>query len=111
MIKTKFNGKVLIFSLLNFIHISCLMVVLERGKEYCINKDIDSGDTLRFSFMVSGEKEDSIDIKIHENDFKLIYSNKESERGYKDYDDFSYDIIFKSKILFSIFLFFKFRHF
>jgi len=74
------------------------MVVLERNKEYCINKDIESGDTLKFSFMVSGEKEDSIDIQLKRND-KVVYSNQDSNNRFKDNDDFSIDVYSKSILI------------
>ncbi len=89
---------VVLFILLNICHISCLMVVLERNKEYCINKDIESGDTLKFSFMVSGEKEDSIDIQLKRND-KVVYSNQDSNNRFKDNDDFSIDVYSKSILI------------
>jgi hypothetical protein len=76
------------------------MVVLERSKEYCINKDIEARDTLKFSYMVSGEKEDSIDVQLMENEYKLLYSNKDPDFGFRDNDDFSYNVLFSSNFNF-----------
>ena len=72
MINKAFHERVFLIILLNVFRISCLMVVLERSKEYCIIKDIEAGDTLKISYMVSGEKEDSIDVQLMENEYKLL---------------------------------------
>lgn len=96
MINKAFHERAFLIILLNIFRISCLMVVLERSKEYCIIKDIEAGDTLKFSYMVSGEKEDSIDVQLKENEYKMLYSNKDPEFGFKDNDSFSFDILFRS---------------
>ena len=96
MNKKAFNERIFLVLLLNVFRISCLMVVLERSKEYCIIKDIEAGDALKFSYMVSGEKEDSINVRLMENENKLIYSNKGPNSDFKDSDDFSYNVLFKS---------------
>lgn len=98
MINKAFYERVFLVLLVNIFRVSCLMVVLERSKEYCIMKDIEAGDTLKLSYMVSGEKEDSIDVQLLENEYKLIYSNKDPDFGFRDTEDFSYDVIFRSKI-------------
>ena len=90
------HERVFLIILLDIFQISCLMVVLERSKEYCIIKEIEAGDRLRFSYMVSGEKEDSIDVQLVENEYKSLYSNKDPDFGFKDNDDFSYDVLYSS---------------
>ena len=93
-----FHEKVFLIFLLNIFRISCLMVVLERSKEYCIIKDIEAGDTLKFSYMVSGEKEDLINVQLMENEYKILYLNKDPDFGFRDNDDFSYDVLYRSKL-------------
>lgn len=100
MFNIKIYESILLIILFNIFGISCLMVVLERSKEYCINKDIEAGDTLKFSYMVSGEKEDAIDVQLKENENKLLYRNKDLDLGFKDNDDFSYDVLYGSKTSF-----------
>jgi hypothetical protein len=48
--------------------------------------------------MVSGEKEDSIDIQLKRND-KVVYSNQDSNNRFKDNDDFSIDVYSKSILI------------
>ena len=77
--------------LINLININCLMIVLKRNKEYCINKNVDFLDVLNGSYMVSGEREDLIHIQLF-NENKVLYDNKEENYGYKPNDDFSFDV-------------------
>ena len=103
MIKLKCSRNFSLLLIL-FFEISSLMVVLERNKEYCIIKDVDAIDTLKISYMVSGEKEDSINIQLKDSDDIIYYNNQEKNSIYKDSGEFSLNVNNKSK---NILIFYK----
>ena len=52
------------------------MVGFERKKEFCIDKEINSGDSIILSYMISGQEEDKTHTRIkgpHSTDY---YDNK-----------------------------------
>jgi hypothetical protein len=67
------------------------MIVLQRNKEYCINKKVQFLDILNFSYMVSGEREDLIHIQLV-NENKILYDNQEENYGYKPNDDYYLEV-------------------
>lgn len=61
---------------------SSLMIITSKGKENCLTKTIKRDDTLRFSYMISGQNEDSVYVTLKFSD-NLIYSNQIAGGKYK----------------------------
>lgn len=97
MLIKKCKRQILLGIIFKIYYVYSLMVVLEKNREYCISKDVTAGDLIKASYMVSGEKEDSIQIQLKENNFILLYTNKKAKDIYKDNDDISHEVNFNCK--------------
>ena len=86
-----FSISILLILITNLIKINSIIIVLQRNKEYCINKKVKFLDVLNFSYMVSGEREDLIHIQLF-NENKILYDNQEENYGYKPNDDYNLEI-------------------
>lgn len=58
------NLNILLIIIINILQIKSIMIVLQINKEYCVIKEIKFLDVINFSYMVSGEREDLINIKF-----------------------------------------------
>lgn len=93
-------------------NIESLMVVLNKNKSFCVNKDIDENDTLRYQYSVSGDSttESSVNVTImkriigknttkdKDKNSNIIYNNGLNEGVYKKEDSGSVQILNKSSI-------------
>ena len=55
--------------------INSLMISLNNYNMYCINKQLDSADTIKGSFICSGEKEDLIHVYLKNDNNEILYNN------------------------------------
>lgn len=70
-----------------------LMVVLEKGNQYCINKDVLSGDILKGSFVCTGEHQKMADVVVNSSYSKILYQNKDTDgKTILDQGDFTINI-------------------
>lgn len=60
--------KSLLFAIISISYIAysnTLMLILDRNKDSCISKEILSGDTLKISYMVSGNEDEEGHVKVN----------------------------------------------
>ena len=67
-----------------------LKTTVEKGKDFCINKQLDKGDALTGSFLISGNKQASIYVALKGPDSKVYYENKQ-EKYYLSNGEFLID--------------------
>jgi hypothetical protein len=65
-----------------------LMIVLQKNHQLCIDKEIDSDDTIKISFIFSGNKQD-VNEAILKGPHSLIHYSNKLENKFKPNDDFS----------------------
>lgn len=60
-----------------------LMVILDDGKEFCVYKDLLTADTLKFSYMVSGDEsiEKGVNVRVLDINKRVMYNNLNSISG------------------------------
>lgn len=112
----------ILFLLINASTILSLMVVLNKNKSFCVNKDILENDTLRYQYSVSGDSitESSVHVTImkrilgkkankeskenknknnkEDHNSNTIYNNIIGDNNYKKEDSGTFDIINNSSI-------------
>jgi hypothetical protein len=67
----------LVTFILAFINFSqTLKVIVEKGRDFCVNKEVEKDDILKGSFVISGEKEDSVQVTLIGPNSFLYYENK-----------------------------------
>jgi hypothetical protein len=70
-----------------------LMIVLEKNKEYCADKEINSGDSIKASYMITGKKQDQVKVTLRGPHSMDYYTNViESENIFKSSDDITLSI-------------------
>jgi len=68
-------------------NINSLKVIVEKGRDFCINKNVAKDEILKGSYVVSGEKEDSVHVTLIGPNSLLYFENK-YENYLKPYGEF-----------------------
>jgi hypothetical protein len=70
-----------------------LMIVLEKNIEYCADKEINSGDSIKASYMITGKKQDQVKVTLKGPHSMDYYTNViENESIFKSSDDINLSI-------------------
>lgn len=70
-----------------------LMIVLEKNREYCADKEINSGDSIKASYMITGKKQDLVKVTLRGPHSMDYYTNSiENENIFKSSDDINLPI-------------------
>ena len=82
-----FSIFVILFSLYLINNLNSLKVIVEKARDFCINKNVAKDEILKGSFVVSGEKEDSVHVTVTGPNSLLFFENK-FENYLKPYGEF-----------------------
>lgn len=82
----------------------CLMIILEKAKEFCILKELIAQDVMKFSFIVSGNEdvEKSVSVKLYDIDRRVLYSNALSDNNFLSKGDGEAKVNSNSKTTYSL---------
>lgn len=70
------------FLLLNIQLISSILIETGKKDRYCFYKNVDQGDTVHLSYIISGENEEKVNaILIDENQNRILYEQHNSDSG------------------------------
>ncbi len=79
--------KCFLFLILPYLSLQ-LMIVLHKNNQLCIDKEIDSDDTIKISFMFSGDKQD-VNEAILKGPHSLVHYSNKLDNKFKPNDEFS----------------------
>ena len=63
------------------LYVNSIVIILTPNHEICIHKELSSSDTLKVSYIVSGENESSTTSKLHGPFLRNYYTHKNQNKG------------------------------
>jgi hypothetical protein len=69
-------------------NILSVIIILEKNKEYCLYKEIPGGEVLKGSYVITGEKQDTVTVWVEGPFNKGLFNNKDNKGRFSDKGEF-----------------------